>query len=341
MHQFPERRIVVYCRNNAHHRRCIAASLVRGAYVVERDRQHGREGPNALAPPWWKSFNFQLIQELVDPEDSSVFGCVYHNYLSHDEHAPKYIITFRGNILKPPTMCQDLKLDLLCIRNLLHRSSRYQRGLKAVRERVAEAGANNIWLAGHSLGSAIALLIGRNMVRMDRCHIDQTYLFNPPFTSTVPLNKIMKNEKLRQGWRVASSVINGGLSTAIKLGCRQKPEQPRDDPFTVLSGWFPYFFVNPSDPICSGYIAYFGNREKIPGKLGKLAAQSSILTTISAAARGKDSDSDFEPFHLVPNAHLTTNRCPSEGSRQAHKIHQWWSSDVQLDYKLHEFKLDI
>lgn len=62
--------------------------------------------------------------------------------------------------------------------------------------------------------------------------------------------------------------------------------------------------MNPSDPICSEYIGYFEHREKMMAigswKLGKLAAQNAILSTIlsaSAAARGKDSDS--EPLILV------------------------------------------
>lgn len=133
----------------------------------------------------------------------------------------------------------------------------------------------------------------------------------------------------------------------MKRSRRQNPEQQQgDDPFTVLSGWIPCLFVNPSDPICSEYIGYFEHREKMMaigyGKLGKLAAQNAILSTIlsaSAAARGKDSDS--EPFHLIPNAYLTTNLSLSQDFKQAHGIHQWWKSDVQLEYKLHEFKLKI
>ncbi|KAF9609463.1 hypothetical protein IFM89_016462 [Coptis chinensis] len=34
---------------NAHHRRSVAASLVQGVYVLERDRQENRQGPHALA----------------------------------------------------------------------------------------------------------------------------------------------------------------------------------------------------------------------------------------------------------------------------------------------------
>ncbi|KAF9607775.1 hypothetical protein IFM89_000122, partial [Coptis chinensis] len=36
-------------RKNEYHRRSVAASLVQGVYVLERDRQENRQGPHALA----------------------------------------------------------------------------------------------------------------------------------------------------------------------------------------------------------------------------------------------------------------------------------------------------
>ncbi|KAF9598443.1 hypothetical protein IFM89_027876 [Coptis chinensis] len=36
-------------RKNEYHRRSLAASLVQGVYVLERDRQENRQGPHALA----------------------------------------------------------------------------------------------------------------------------------------------------------------------------------------------------------------------------------------------------------------------------------------------------
>ncbi|KAA8520958.1 hypothetical protein F0562_011631 [Nyssa sinensis] len=46
---------------NEDHRRSIAASLVQGVYVLERDRQENRQGSQALAPPWWEFFHFRLL----------------------------------------------------------------------------------------------------------------------------------------------------------------------------------------------------------------------------------------------------------------------------------------
>ncbi|CAB4280171.1 unnamed protein product [Prunus armeniaca] len=56
------------CRQNTQHQRSVAACLVQGVYVVERDRQEEREGPQALAPPWWEFFHFKLLRKLVDDD---------------------------------------------------------------------------------------------------------------------------------------------------------------------------------------------------------------------------------------------------------------------------------
>ncbi|TXG50678.1 hypothetical protein EZV62_023202 [Acer yangbiense] len=83
---------------NVHHRRSVAASLVQGVYVVERDRQQKREGSLALASPWWEFFNFQMLRQLKDDVDSSIFGAIYkfkppasHSNLSTDG-CPCYVL---------------------------------------------------------------------------------------------------------------------------------------------------------------------------------------------------------------------------------------------------------
>ncbi|KAF5960064.1 hypothetical protein HYC85_001273, partial [Camellia sinensis] len=257
---------------NPHHRRSVAASLVQGVYILERDRQQNRQGPQALTPPWWDFFHFQLIRVLVDDVDHSIFGAVYEfkfppycNYFV--QNPPRYVVAFRGTIAKPDTRSQDLKLDLQFVQNSLQQSTRFQIAMQAVQNMVAIAGAANIWLAGHSLGSAIALLAGKNMVKIG-CFVE-TYLFNPPFTSA-PIEKI-KNKKLKHWMRFTSSVVTAGIAVAVN-GHHQSPQ--KDDSFSVLSGWIPYLFVNPSDPISSEYIGYFEHRLKMmkvgDGSLGRL-----------------------------------------------------------------------
>ncbi|KAL2558725.1 Lipase class 3-related protein [Forsythia ovata] len=324
--------------NNSHHRKSIAASLVRGAYVLERDRQQNRLGPQALAPPWWESFNFVLNQVLVDEDEHTIFGAIYEFKFQYPNpkyaggsYPPKYVIAFRGTINKSGNRSQDFKLNLQCIINNLQNSSRFRLGMEATRNIVYKAGQGNIWLAGHSLGSSIALIIGRNMAKTG-IHME-TYLFNPPFISP-PIEQI-KNEKLKLGVRFANSVLTAGLAVAVNDGHKPKPAQ--DDPFIVLSSWVPYLFLNPSDPICSEYMGYFEHREYMEeigyGKIGRLATQHSIGSIVSTTL-GKDS----EPMHLIPSAYLTTNLGPSKNFKEAHGIHQWWKPDLQCKYKLHQFK---
>ncbi|OIS96195.1 PREDICTED: GDSL esterase/lipase At4g10955-like [Nicotiana attenuata] len=336
---------------NTDHRRSVAASLVQSVYILERDRQQNRLGPKALAPPWWEFFHFRLIQVLVDNEDQSYFGAIfeykypnshfnYPYYSAHNhnqnqnqyQNPPKYVIAFRGTIAKKDSRSQDYKLDFKVIRSNLHNSSRFHIALQAVQSIVQNYGASDIWLAGHSLGSAIALTIARDMVIKIGIHLG-TYLFNPPFAS-LPIEKI-KNEKVKHGIRFAHSVVKAGLAAAVKS---QRPEPPhKSDDFTILSAWVPYLFVNPSDPICSEYVGYFEHREKMvaigAGEIERIATQNSIRSIISTAI-----EKESEPSHLLPSAFVTVNLSPSPDFKRAHGIHQWWKPDLQCNYKLYQFR---
>ncbi|XVE64390.1 hypothetical protein DITRI_Ditri07aG0097200 [Diplodiscus trichospermus] len=148
--------------SNEHHRRSIASSLVQGVYVAERDRQKNRQGPQACAPSWWEFFHFQLNHLLIDDVDQSVFGAIYE-LNSTPEIAPHYVIAFRGTLNTPASISRGLKLDILCTCNRLHVSSRFEKAMRFV-EHIAAASAvngSNIWLAGHSLGSAMACWLVR------------------------------------------------------------------------------------------------------------------------------------------------------------------------------------
>ncbi|KAI8565047.1 hypothetical protein RHMOL_Rhmol03G0230600 [Rhododendron molle] len=329
---------------NPFHRRSVAASLVQGVYILERDRQEKRQGRHALAPPWWDFFNFQLFRILVDNDDQSIFGAVYEfrfppsdNNYQLVQKPPRYIIAFRGTIIKPGSRSQDLKLGLQFVRDRLQQSSRFKLAMEAVQSTVFFAGCTNIWLAGHSLGSAIALLAGKNMVKMGG--FIETYLFNPPFP-TDPLEQI-KNQTLKHGVRCASAITAG---VAVALSSHRRRAQI-DDSF---AGWVPYLFLNPSDPLSAGYIRNFKQREKrikktqrekmmeiAHGAIARFAKQNSSLSGRSqfSVARGRES----EASHLLPSAYLTINLSSTKCFNQAHGIHQWWKN-MDCDFKLHQFR---
>lgn len=83
--------------------------------MLEHDRKENRKGPDALAPPWWESFGFKLVDELCDTESSLVgallesplssFGALFEFSLSgHQQNCPEkrppqYVMAFRGTII--------------------------------------------------------------------------------------------------------------------------------------------------------------------------------------------------------------------------------------------------
>lgn len=175
------------CRESAHYRRSVAASLVKGVYILEWYRQEKLQGPHTLAPPWWSFFQFRLLRHLVDDADFSIFGAIYElkplaSYYNYSgDGSPRYVIAFQGTLPKPGSLSWDLELDLHLMKNGLHLTSRFEIAMEAVRTMVAAAGASNVWLAGHSLGSAMAMLAGKTMAKTGI--FLETFLFNPPFFS--------------------------------------------------------------------------------------------------------------------------------------------------------------
>ncbi|KAI3453829.1 hypothetical protein Pfo_010492 [Paulownia fortunei] len=305
--------------SNPSHRRSVAASLVQSVYILERDRQEHREGSQALAPPWWKSFHFQLYRQLIDDADSCVFGAIYQltctpsdgNYSAHE--APRYVIALRGTITKGDAFTRDLELDIHMIRNGLHQTSRFETAIQAVRHVVATFGSANVWLAGHSLGAAMAMLAGKNMAKTGR----------------------IKDKKVKHGIRIAGSVITAGLALAMK---NNHQATRSGGTFVALSAWLPYLYVNPADHICSEYIGYFEHRKRMEdigaGNIERLATQHSIGGLL-LNAMGKQSE---EPLHLIPSANLTVNLTPARDFKDAHGIHQWWRPDLHLESKTYNFR---
>ncbi|ESQ38439.1 hypothetical protein EUTSA_v10028954mg [Eutrema salsugineum] len=192
---------------NEHHRRSVAASLVQGIYVSERDRQLQREGPElALSPLWSEFFGFRLIRKLVDDADHSIFGGIYEYNKPHSQTAkslelsPRFVIAFRGTVNKADSISRDIELDIHVIRNGLHTTTRFEIAIQAVRNMVASLGdGSSVWLAGHSLGASMALLTGKIIARTGV--FLECFAFNPPFLSP-PIEKI-KDKRIKHGIRIA------------------------------------------------------------------------------------------------------------------------------------------
>lgn len=321
--------------NYPHHRRSVMASLVQGVYVLERDRQWNRQGPDARAPVWWKFFHFELRQVLVDAADSSIFGAVYafqppHHLLdpSAAASAPHYVVAFRGTITKKGSASRDLELDLQLVRNGLECTSRFGTAMQTIHNVVAAAGHDRVWLAGHSLGSAISTLGAKTMARAGV--VLTTFLFNAPFVSA-PVEMI-RNRRVKQGIRIANSFITAGVAAVL-----QKGGGGGHDAFAVLARWVPNVFVNPADPISAEYVGYFDHRKKMEdigaGAVGRLATRNSVKDLLLGIGKA----GGCEPLHLFPSAVLAVNRGPSPDFKAAHGIHQWWRPDLALECSAYHY----
>ncbi|CAN8252164.1 unnamed protein product [Cochlearia groenlandica] len=339
--------------NNTYHRTSVASCLVQAVYTMERDRQQNRIGLKSQAYHWWEFFNFTLAETLIDQSDESIYGAVFeykhfnyynnnnHHYNNNNPHVkspPRHVIAFRGTIMKPHSRSRDLKLDLRCVRDSLHDSTRFVHAIHVIQTAVARTGNVAVWLAGHSLGAAVALLAGKIMTRSGSPL--ECYLFNPPFSS-IPIERFVKSEKLKHGVRFAGSLVKAGVAMAVK-GRHHHSKGQEDDPFMKLVSWIPYLYVNPADPICSEYIGYFKHRNRMfeigAGKIERIATRNSLRSLLSGGGGGGScSDYSSEPLHLLPSAYMTINTSKSPDFKRAHGIHQWWDPVFNGEYVLHQF----
>ncbi|XP_045813977.1 GDSL esterase/lipase At4g10955-like [Trifolium pratense] len=313
--------------DNEYHRKSVASSLVNGVYVLENDRQKQRKGPDSLACKWWEFFHFKLLDTLIDDVDSSIFGAIYEfkpQPSMCNNKSPRYVIAFRGTIIKPESFLRDMELDLKILRHGLHRTSRAKIATEAVRKTVLDRVGGNgskIWLAGHSLGSSIALHAGKTLAKSGI----ESFLFNPPFPSA-PLDQIINNKKAKHGIRCVGSTLKFGVGFITMNSDKRRSS---NDSFSALSAWIPNLFVNPSDCICSGYVGYFEHRSEMEkygaGRIEKRATQISVGCEFMRAL-GMES----EPLHLIPSAILKVNLTPQKNCIEAQGIDQWWKPNLQL-----------
>ncbi|KAJ9679851.1 hypothetical protein PVL29_021686 [Vitis rotundifolia] len=295
---------------NNHHCRAVAAGLVQGVYKSERKRQES-QGPKVQSSHWQHSHFRQKIV-LTDNKDSSIYGVVYEfkhtNSIPLPECAPKFVIAFRGTFLKSGSAEQDVNLIIkLLTAELPKDNSRCKPALDAVKEVVKEDETAIIWLAGHSLGSAIAMLVGKSMAQKGKYL--ETFLFNPPFLRSF-LSRNINSPRLENVICSTKKVIRSGISFVGGDHLWEK----RHGQFNALSHWIPNLFVNKDDPLCSGYIDHFKNR--------KIEAEIRSIRSAFTAAFGKDREL---PIHLLPQAYLTISENSSSCNFfEAHGIKQWW-----------------
>ncbi|XVF57863.1 hypothetical protein PTKIN_Ptkin07bG0016700 [Pterospermum kingtungense] len=301
--------------NNENHQRHVTAWLVYAVKALELDRQKGL----SRAPEYWTPLQFKLIL-VLDDEDGSIFGAIF-------EYKPKtpashgspsyYVFAFRGTLLKCGSFKRDLELDWDIFRNSPH-DSRFETAIDIVREVVANVGDTDmIWLTGHSLGAAIAMLAGKTMAKEGK--ILKTFLFNPPYVS-IPVEKVIKSKIARGALRCAGTAAK--LAFAF-IGVIGNNESEYEDLFADLSRWVPNVFVNPGDVICCGYISYFKQRKKLEDFGFRCIANATSHHSLgNKAMKAVGLTKGSKPLHLLPSANLFVNESRSKDHR-SHELRQW------------------
>ncbi|KAM0882123.1 hypothetical protein ACQ4PT_032568 [Festuca glaucescens] len=305
--------------NNPEHRRCVAACLVKGTGVMERDRIKCRTDNEALAPAWWESLGFirhKVFKTESIINDHFTYGAIFQpKEPSRCGYAPKYVVAFRGTMLFHPKVLQDLMQDALVLFNTLADNRRFKRTHMDVETLISSNPTGSVWLAGHSLGASLALEIGRNIM-LEKGLSVPTFLFNPPHVSPAPvINKVLTEEHKTELY-TGSYAVKFVLANVVPRHRKRTKKL-----FRQLAPWVPELYVNPDDAICRGYIDYFVQRELVYEKHPRFA---------STATRTSYRDILFFRTlrsHLLPSARLWTNSSHKTG---AHGLRQWWKPDSEL-----------
>ena len=307
--------------------------MVKGTYILENDRTMCRLHVGGLAPAWWESFNFHLVDVLKEDCfrlkcDKLIFGAIYKHVppASGRRHpsAPQYIVAFRGTMLPHPKAIHDVFLDLKILVNTLSDSKRSLRAREAVDTLLETIDSSDVWLAGHSLGASLALEVGRTMMA-ERGFSLPTFLFNPPHVSSAPAIKMIPSEGLRRELYAKSALVKAGLGLVLS------PHRKRMEVlFERLSSWAPNLYVHDRDVICQGFVDYFEQRQQL--KECCKSATTLSYRDMFFSALGKEK----ERPHLLPSATLLKSSSMDGDARglqqslAAHDLQQWWKPDGEL-----------
>ncbi|XVF42235.1 hypothetical protein PTKIN_Ptkin01aG0344400 [Pterospermum kingtungense] len=189
--------------------------------------------------------------------------------------------------------------------------------MSVVQDVVAAVGDSKVWLAGHSLGAAMAMVAGKTMAKAGR--ILEAFLLNPPFLS-LPIERI-RYKKVRHGLRFAGTLIKAGLALAAR------DSNNHEDPFVSISGWIPSLFVNQTQEKAGRYGSQGSCKGFKPAITGKYNSERS-------GNRGVETS---EPLHLLPSAKLTENLCPPQYITEAHGLSQWWRPNLNLKCTVYKY----
>lgn len=277
-----------------------------------------------------KSLKFEVFEKITEEREGKkvIFGAVF-KWIGESERGgdaeelqfPSAVVAFRGTIPKGNYILnKDIEHILKAIYACLGSTPRVDIGLQYLQRIIDSPGSHNIWIAGHSLGAAIAMAVARKMKKEDTAKIE-AHLFNPPFLSPrLPEVKFFEMvgkglAAVRDFWRshgfFAPNVLDYMMIDDKKL-------RGLYNDFIGVSGWIPNIYVNDNDPICCSYIRYF----EVMGVIYKqrnrpLRERMKYLFCFEVAE-------ERAPLHLLPSAKLFVKQTSN------HDIRQWLSRSLKL-----------
>ncbi|KAF3795068.1 hypothetical protein EJ110_NYTH06169 [Nymphaea thermarum] len=354
-------------RENHEHQRIVAACLVHAAYVLEDDRRKGRSREDQLARPWWEFFGFECISTLKSLESSLsplIIGAVFRlkEASRTSPFAPAMVIAVRSTL---DNHDWGVNADTFLGRGHKRHTCRIvmEQAESLVRDHGMES---NLWLCGHSLGAAVATIVGEQMANKG-CFF-RTFLFNPPYI----LNRRSKDgflHKLDNIMEVVGDLIGGLIAgkfgrvgadlaaVAQRLRDMDKEKKKQREQFDNmkagdqaahakilhdtkkldqlqqfenLNKWDPRVYVNPKDLLCTRYIKYFKKKMKgSPNKLPKRMASATLVINW---------DTPGDRFRRFKEAHSIMQWFDKPGDsyrrfKEAHSIMQWWKPGLRVEAK--------
>ncbi|XP_049937119.1 GDSL esterase/lipase At4g10955-like [Nymphaea colorata] len=268
----------------------------------------------ALAPPWWESFGYVLLEKLISPDDGGIFGAVYQRTIRLDApKTPFRVLAFRGMV----TDCDRRTIKLNMPFGSLAWFNNFKVAVAAVHRLSLLCGQENkIWLCGHSVGAAIGLLVGKIKAK-GGIYLD-TFLFNPP----IVLDHLGKGP---QALFKNTMDINpvGFFAWYLFVNAENEAVSSGQTAFQNLVKWQPRFLLNPGDFICSGYLKYYHQPD---------------MAKIQPYPTADPYDAEVRLPFVTPSACLILNMA-RKGAGECHGIKQWWDVDLILAYK-HGFRAE-
>ncbi|KAG0580073.1 hypothetical protein KC19_4G144900 [Ceratodon purpureus] len=284
----------------------------------------------------------QMELDVSDQEEEKRVGI--RHYLRIDPHpnrlAPRLVIAFRGTKL---SSIRDLVDDMKIAGHKLDRdnSSRFKSCEELVEKLIKcfcqryNGRAEEISIAGHSLGAAMALLIARNLATGNKGRYS-VHCFNPPFLTMLMLiekclfiektrdflNKIRLVTPLLKGDELAVDVAKKIL-THIVADPNILMEERRN--FASLVDWVPELYVNKYDRICKEYLRYYIRKHKKFSESFMISSQALVTRLL-----GKN----VKYSSLMPSVNMHI----SKKKKGSHDLKQWYT-ESGLVVEVQKFRL--